>query len=51
MPRPIQYLFCKYGVMYDGSKLDAAAEFNLLSENQGKELNHYRLMPVGFRLE
>lgn len=37
MPRPVQYLFCKYVILDGDEPLSASAEFALVSENQGEE--------------
>ena len=42
MARPINYLFCNYEFEIDDEILDATAEFNLISENQGGEFCHGR---------
>jgi len=42
MARPISYFFCKYSILIEGALLSEAAEFNLVSENQGTEIVYGR---------
>jgi len=42
MVRPVNYLFCRYVIEAEDENLGAAAEFNLIAENQGGEFAHGR---------